>query len=766
MSRQKVQIAICTIRRPRLSVILFTLTALLLAPVSAGASPYSTAPSTPSPTPVRVWSPALVQSPAAWSDHMNEAVVSSSGGGLRVEVAPGRSWAIAAVPQALLPHVVGTVRVRVRSVEGGGKWLVRLHGDLRGMGAAVDVGPFQSQTGTGLQTVDLDPRLLRLEGQPAVQVQLGVEGPPGASVTFDDLEFLPGASIHKLGPAGNGQRSIEAVNWMPNIPTPFKMIDWKARARNYDRFVFDFKAQGQFLPLIWLDNGRVNTNEPTFGLCSYVGDGRQGTSNEEGINCIGAVLGATLVGVDKRGLHDMTGMVHTPASSGLKVLAPLTPNFGGNFQTGTDYNYVRMCQSFYNSKNGSNLVLNGTSAEPGGSFWYDLWPSIVFDGLAYCYPNTSNTDTIVRTTADRWLEACRALGGSDTTLPNFDHTAFNFRTMQPVDNGHWKEPDAAAGVAWLEYAAWTRWKDPRYLQAADWGLRFLNERKTNPYYECLLPWGALTCARMNAELGRKYDLSKILNWSFGISDARGGWGVTLGRWGGYDCAGLVGSVDNRGGYAFAMNTFAQAGALVPVARYDPRYARALGKWMLNLANAARLFYLDGLPPDHGTSAFWKGDPQGVIAYEGLRREWLGMSPCATGDPVAMKWGPKTDLGLYGSSYVGFLGGIIGRTNDEKILALDCLVTDFFHPKAFPTKLIYNPYSGKKQIELRVGSGRHDLYDSVSHRFIAHAVNGSAHFTLPGDTAAVIAILPTGGKLTHDDRKLLVNGVVVDYGVQD
>ena len=73
--------------------------------------------------------------------------------------------------------------------------------------------------------------------------------------------------------------------------------------------------------------------------------------------------------------------------------------------------------------------------------------------------------------------------------------------------------------------------------------------------------------------------------------------MTVGRWGNYDCDGLLGSIDNRGGYAFAMNTYAQAGALVPLVRYDTRYARAIGKWMLNLANSARLFYPGALPPE-------------------------------------------------------------------------------------------------------------------------------------------------------------------------
>lgn len=45
-----------------------------------------------------------------------------------------------------------------------------------------------------------------------------------------------------------------------------------------------------------------------------------------------------------------------------------------------------------------------------------------------------------------------------------------------------------------------------------------------------------------------------------------------------------------------MNTFSQAAALVPIVKYNPAYASTIGKWMLNLANACRLFYADEHPP--------------------------------------------------------------------------------------------------------------------------------------------------------------------------
>ena len=93
------------------------------------------------------------------------------------------------------------------------------------------------------------------------------------------------------------------------------------------------------------------------------------------------------------------------------------------------------------------------------------------------------------------------------------------------------------------------------------------------------------------------------------------------RWNGLDAHGLVGSTTDGEGYAFAMNTFQWAGALVPLARYDTRYAHDIGKWTLNLANAARLFYPNAHDAEHQSSYAWAKahDGKSVIAYEGIRK---------------------------------------------------------------------------------------------------------------------------------------------------
>jgi hypothetical protein len=522
------------------------------------------------------------------------------------------------------------------------------------------------------------------------------------------------------------QRTIARIELMPRKPSPYLMKDWKAQAQEYDRLIFDFNARGKYLPVIWWDNSRPNFDRVTFGLPSYVGDPRVTSTGHEAINCMGAVLGATIGGIDKaHGLH----------------------------------NWVLMEEQYFNRKNGQNLILNRTSTHSGQSFWYEVWPHVLFYALVDRYPRTGQMEAIMKTTANRWYDACYHMGGRNGTV-EFDHTAFDFNTMKPVDNGKWKEPDAAAGIGWLEYMAWVRWRSPKYLQAADWSMRFLHNRTENPTYEILMPYGAYLAARMNAELGRKYDVHKLLTWCFDESKARPGWGTIAEDWGSYSCHGLVGSITDGGGYAFAMNTFASAGALVPLVRYDDRYSRAIGKWMLNAANSARLFYRDALPNDHQSSAFWQDDG-GVIAYEGLRKEWKGRSPYATGDPMRLGWGP-TDLALYGGSYVGFFGGIVRRTNVEMILQLDCLATDFFHGRAYPTFLYYNPYDVAREVQIDVGPESRDLYDAATNSFLKRNVKGVSTFALAADTAAVIVVAPAKGTITRKGNKRLINGVVVDH----
>ena len=388
------------------------------------------------------------------------------------------------------------------------------------------------------------------------------------------------------------QIRIPRVEQMSNFPQPYSMRNWKKVTVDYDNLVFDFDKTGEHFPLIWWDPFPQDFPENTFALPSFVGHYAKANNKYDTITCLGAINGATLVGIDKS-------------------------NQNGK-------NWVAMCQNYFDKKLGANLYLNNVPGRTGASFWYELFPSILFYRIYDSYSGVGEMDEHFIITADRWHEACRGMGGriDPWTVPDFNHTAFDFATGKPFDNGMWKEAGSAAAIAWIEYMAYAKTKRVKYLHTAKWGMEFLDNARQNPYYEILFPHGVYTAARMNAELGTEYDLNKLINWCFDGDNHRH-WGIAAGKWGDLDCSGLSSSVSrgNPGrGYAFAMNTFNMANSLVPIARYDDRYARAIGKWMLNAANSMRLFYANGLPEGQQTDFDWamKNDPTSCIAYEGLR----------------------------------------------------------------------------------------------------------------------------------------------------
>jgi hypothetical protein len=533
---------------------------------------------------------------------------------------------------------------------------------------------------------------------------------------------------------------IRQVQLMPDVPSPCIIRNWKQVAIAQDKLLFNPNATGQYMPLFHLVRD-ARQKVFTFGLPDYVGDIRQladGSGN--GITDMGAVWGATLVGIDK--------------SSG-------------------DYDYVKMCAAYFDRRPNHNMVGNGIGhSDPAETFWYTLFPNIIFASIADRYPGETDISDMARQSAGSWTKATAALTDPAKDAANFDHTGFNFHTMAGVDNGRWKEPDAGAGVAWIEYAAYNRWHDPAFLLAADRCMRYLDQRPADrdPWYEILMPFGALTAVRMNAELGRKYDSDKMINWCFDRSAARPDWKVNTERWDGIDTAGLVGGTDGPprfagpGGYGFAMNTFVWAWPLTPVARYDPRYARDIGKWMLNAASAARLYYANAHSHDGQTCPDWDGDPEHVIAYEGLKYRWddPGQPMLATGDPIHEHWGPKTDYGLYGSVFVGVYGALIAPTDDPQILRLDLLATDSARPKAYPSYLYYNPHDNDRKITLNVGARPSDIYEAVSGTFMVRGATGPTPINIPAGHAIVVVLTPAGGAMSYDGSKTLVNGVVIDY----
>lgn len=541
------------------------------------------------------------------------------------------------------------------------------------------------------------------------------------------------------------QESIKRVEDMPNLPKPFKILDFNQLAKDYDTKVFDPNQTGKYWPLVWKDNSKKNFDQETFGIYTAMGDVRQGVENHQGIfheslATIGSVLGASMVGIDKSN------------------------------QRGE--NYVEMLKNYFNSETKWNIIMNNTCpevAQLGGGYardwWYDVYPNVLFYAVADFYPKEKDYETILRSVADKFYLADSVLNG------NYSYSFFDYSTMEPKKSWICSQQDAAAGHSFILYSAYQKFKDPKYLEGAKSSLEALLNQKENYFYEILMPFGAYVAARMNAEQGTNYDFSKILNWTFdGTSVCRKGWGVLVDNWNGYDVSGLVGSTIHNGGFAFLMNTYDTMWPLVPMVRYDQRYANAIGKWMLNAANASRLFYPDEIPDDHQTIPEEKEHTKGVIAYEGLIKkanyeQYENIeAPIAIGDgPHWVKGNPNvSQFSVYGSGHVGIAGAIISRTNIENILQLDLLATDFYKAEAYPSYLYYNPNPETKDVTISVGKNEVKIYDATKRAFISQSAKEDFSFKMEKENSAVLIFVPKNAIIEVKEGKMYADEVVIDY----
>ena len=100
------------------------------------------------------------------------------------------------------------------------------------------------------------------------------------------------------------------------------------------------------------------------------------------------------------------------------------------------------------------------------SFWQQIYPALMYFMLMDRYEATIDSDAMLRNIADTWYEVAMDLGGSVMELLILDIQVYDFKNKRPFDNGEWTEPDAAAGVALLQYYAFQKFNDRKYMKAA------------------------------------------------------------------------------------------------------------------------------------------------------------------------------------------------------------------------------------------------------------------------------------------------------------
>ncbi|MBK6964978.1 MAG: hypothetical protein IPH20_13835 [Bacteroidales bacterium] len=534
---------------------------------------------------------------------------------------------------------------------------------------------------------------------------------------------------------------------MPDLPQPLKIIDWKQKAMQFDSLVFDFNNTASYGPLIWLDSSKRNIDQVTFGLYTVIGDVRQGPGKNNGefheaLTTMNSLVSAGLLGIDKTSQHG--------------------------------YNFVKMSQNYFNSDTKWNIVMNNTNpavAMAGGGYgrdwWYDVYPNVLYYGVAALFPGVENTENIQRTVAEQFYKADSTLQG------NYDFSYFDYAQMKGMRNNIPWQQDVAGGHAYVLYSAYQKFGDERYLKGAKSATEALVNQKESRFYEILLPFGAYTAARLNAEQGTNYDVTKLLNHTFdGCQSQTGryGWGVIAEKWGEFDVSGMQGSITDGGGYGFFMNSVAMAWPLVPMVKYEPKYAKAIGKYMLNAVNASRLFYPDLVDDSHQWLPDLKNLTNGIIGYEGVRKmddynkpALKGVTPVSLGD--GPKWTPgqpeESMFSLYSTSIAGVFGAIVHTTDVEGILALDCNITDFYAENRYPVFLYYNPYPEAKKVTW-TSETKVDLFDIISKKLLAINADGNIALNIPAGEAVLIVALPAGTRIRTNGSKLMAGETVIAY----
>lgn len=527
-----------------------------------------------------------------------------------------------------------------------------------------------------------------------------------------------------------GQKNIDRVDrYSGGIPEDHALFDYEERARAYDRLVYDETLSGVYAPFLWLDE-----TYDTFGIAAYVGDDRVGSDgSEEAVTTAASVLGATLLGIDK------------------------------SSQNGR--NYVAMLHAYFSEE--EQIILNNPAgSSQTTSMWYLIYPTILYTQISVCYPEEEQIRADALTAVESWYKAAEIMAAGE----GFNYTGFDFTKMQPYQNDIWKEPDSAAGIAVLMWQGYELTGEEKYLEMAETCMDFVEAFEGSSLYEALLYFAPALAARLNAECGTRYDVEKLIGDVMnGGSIPRGGWGSIVGEWGDYSVNGLMGSTTDGGGYAFAMNTFAACYAMSPLAKYDTRYARALGTWYLQTASNSRYFFADMTEMDSQSAASDQALLEQIAAweycipYEGIRRSQHGKTPWFGGDPTVYGWA-ETDLSLYSGAHMGMMATVVQRTNVDGILRINCNA-QVSEREAYAAYLLFNPYDRQMTVEYAVPDGSQnenqnesfDLFDSVQKKVVAAGVSGKTDLVLGAGEAMVIIELPAGSQIEHKGTGYFVQG---------
>lgn len=612
------------------------------------------------------------------------------------------------------------------------------------------------------------------------------------------LSAAAGATTFAL-PAQAAATVDKKISFMQELTLPteeqYKYKDWKQTTIDFLNYVLDesnvYDEDGKNRKIARFTVGKNidayfgETGNQVWSIPPYIGKNSD-TQIGEGITVIAAVMSGALCGMD------MT-------------------NYEYN---GNTFNLVKSCTEYFQADNKLNVVLNGGAGGEGGvTFWYELLPGVLFSVLADNAPTETYLSDMITKSARQWRKAVVGMGGASA---DFYHTSYNLIKNEPFD-GNWYEPDAAAGTAYILYSAYALNKNLKaegktpyatdaeiaeFLEAAKWSMDYLERIDFSPFYEVLTFLAPYLAARMNAEQGTNYNVAKMINWTLdGSSRVRSGWGMINENWGVHYTNGLMGSLTDGDGYAFAMNTFDAMLGFGPMLKYDARFARDISRWVLCVSRSAQEYYpenydLTGEYKTYDGNRVWHGYTQSgrwfgpdderasFLPYEGLRKyrryvvwkdgkrttEWdNSRTPYASGDAFTFDWGGDTDYGLYGAAHSGLFGATIFATDVPMILRTDLNALDVFGAGSIPFNMYYNPYEESKTVSVTLSAAGGRLYDTLEKDYVSAQGSGTeVKITLSAGQTVILAEIPAGKEVVKNGSVYSCNGefIAQDRGAID
>ena len=553
------------------------------------------------------------------------------------------------------------------------------------------------------------------------------------------------------------ETKIPFVEKMAKIPKPYIMRDWPEVSRKYYQYLLrpNHKTDGKTLMPVTPKKKKNKSSKiaefdleiPSYGL---------GKADKEIFTNLSAITGAKMVGIAPQKL--------------------------------AGFDILKTAKQWFDKKHGIYRHRPSLKSPELHSGIYGYWSSVYGVMLADLFPEDKEFLTQVKASTLAFKKIAIGLGCPNK--PNFDTLGFNFDRNGP---GGRNEPMNRLGnspiIAWMNLIGYDLHKDQEMLDNAKSIIKYYSENLGR--YELTHVMAPYVTARLNAQHNENYDMTPIYSTWFG-DGIKEGWKITAGyEYNGITVDGIDGAIHKNGNFlCFTMGSLNGPAWILPALRYDQRYAKSLARYSLNMAVSMRLFQGYKLDWEHQDHKDWKDkyDPEYLLFYEALfstePSKERKFKPYATGDPIRLGWGvPKVEkkdylqekknwfskssnnISFYMGNHIGLLGALCHPTDIPGIVRWDCLKSEWFHPKAYPTLLYHNPHNQAKEISLKLDDQikeKVDLYDSITGKVLISGAQHGDKLKLNADQAVVLVAIPQNAKLKKLGNKLLANGIVIDY----